>query len=136
MEFVAHPKDIPLLIKEVETQSFPDVLEERTGFVGITSIVNKCYGKGQTVQVQITEIDPNFCVVGRVAWCDSEQDVFRIAIEFPVKEDCYCVRMVEQLSHIEHYRRQAKQQGRRLNYNEAAAEWIQKFAATFPAFSS
>lgn len=135
MEFVAHPKDLPLEITLIEDQTFPVDTEEKLGFVGITCLAANHYESGRSVRVTLEEIDPNFCVTGRIAWCDKELGEYRIAIEFPIKDECYCVRMVEQLSQIEHYRRQAKTQGRRLNYNEAAAEWIQKFAASFPAFT-
>lgn len=135
MEFVAHPKDLPLDIKIIEDQFFPTVGTDRLGFVGITYLAPYAYHAGTSVRITLQEIDPHFCVTGRIAWCDKEQDEYRIAIEFPNNDDCYCVRMVEQLSQIEHYRRQAKHQGRRLNYNEAAAEWIQQFAASFPAFT-
>lgn len=135
MEFVAHPKDIPLQIKEVDDRMFPKTEADRVGFVGITFQTARPYETDQSVQITLAEIDPNFCVIGRIVWCDPEAGGFRIAIEFPEKDDCYCVRMIEQLSHIENYRRQAKHQGRRLNYNEAAAEWIQQFAASFPAFT-
>ncbi|MFT2112139.1 energy transducer TonB [Marinomonas sp. 2405UD68-3] len=135
MEFVDHPQDIPLQIEKVNDRMFPETSFDRIGFVGITCQTNQAYEMGQSVQVTLKEIDPNFCVTGRIAWCDSDQNNFKIAIEFPEKDDCFCVRMVEQLSQIEHYRRQAKTQGRRLNYNEAAAEWISKFAASFPAFT-
>lgn len=135
MEFVAHPKDLPLEITLIEDQTFPVNTEEKLGFVGITCLAANHYESGRSVRVTLEEIDPNFCVTGRIVWCDKELGEYRIAIEFPIKDECYCVRMVEQLSQIEHYRRQAKTQGRRLNYNEAAAEWIQKFAASFPAFT-
>jgi len=134
MEFVAHPKDLPLEITLIEDQPFPVSTEEKLGFVGITCLASQHYECGRSVRVTLEEIDPNFCVTGRIVWCDREVGEYRVAIEFPIKDECYCVRMVEQLSQIEHYRRQAKTQGRRLNYNEAAAEWIQKFAASFPSF--
>jgi len=134
MEFVAHPKDLPLDITLIEDQSFPKTNEERSGFVGITSFIQSPLDSGQSVQITLAEIDPNFCVAGRVVSCHEESEGYCVAIEFPLEEECYCVRMIEQLSQIEHYRRQEKNQGRRLNYNEAAAEWIQKFAASFPAF--
>ncbi|MBJ7539221.1 PilZ domain-containing protein [Marinomonas transparens] len=134
MEFVAHPKDLPLEITLIEDQPFPQINRERSGFIGITYFTSRPFDNGRSVRITLEEIDPNFCVSGRVAWCNKEVDGYQIAIEFPTKEECYSVRMIEQLSQIEHYRRQAKSEGRRLNYNEAAAEWIQKFAANFPAF--
>lgn len=134
MKFVAHPEDIPIHIEEVA--HIQDKTLDVDGFGGISYVCDKAYKTGQSVQIKLTEIDPDFCVVGRIFKCEKEDDVFRIFIEFPKKEDCYCVRMIEQLSHIEHYRRQAKLQGRRLSFNEAAMEWIQKFAASFPEFNS
>ena len=135
MEFVAHPNELPLKLTAIEDQHFPPCNSERTGFAGITYLAPLAFDTGTCVQVTLEEIDPNFCVCGRVAWCKQEAEGYLIAIEFPTQEACYSVRMVEQLSQIEHYRRRAKTEGRRLNYNEAAAEWIQKFAAQFPAFT-
>jgi Tfp pilus assembly protein PilZ len=135
MEFVAHPQDIPLQIKEVDDRALPETSIKREGFGGISIETSRSYKIGQYVEVKLSEIDPNFCVTGRIVLCDDIQDQYKISIEFPKNEDCYCVRMIEQLSQIEHYRRQAKNQGRRLNYNEAADEWIKQFAASFPAFS-
>ncbi len=134
MEFVAHPRDLPLDITLIEDQPFPQINEERAGFVGITYLTSHPFDNGRCVRVTLEEIDPNFCASGRIVECTREPDGYLISIEFPSSEECYCVRMIEQLSQIEHYRRQAKMNGRRLNYNEAAAEWIQKFAANFPSF--
>lgn len=133
MKFVAHPEDIPIHIEEVNSVQHSTL--DLDGFGGISYLCEKPYTAGQSIQIKLAEIDPDFCVVGRIFKCEKENGVFRIFIEFPKKEDCYCVRMIEQLSHIEHYRRQAKQQGRRLSFNEAAAEWIKKFAASFPEFN-
>ena len=135
MKFVAHPNDIPLHIEETN-YICPQESLKVDGFGGISYLSEKPYTKGQSIQLKLIEIDPDFCVIGRIHQCKEEDNAFRIFIEFPTREDCYCVRMVEQLSHIEHYRRQAKLQGRRLSFNEAAAEWIQKFAASFPTFTS
>lgn len=41
--------------------------------------------------------------------------------------------MVEQLCHIEHYRRTVREsQGRALGSQEAAIEWIERYAEAFP----
>ena len=41
--------------------------------------------------------------------------------------------MVEQICHIEQYRREVlKKEGRRLSSEEAASEWIVKYASDFP----
>ena len=43
--------------------------------------------------------------------------------------------MVEQICHIEHYKSEVlAREGRHLDGEQAAREWIQKFAHGFPAF--
>jgi hypothetical protein len=45
--------------------------------------------------------------------------------------------MVEQICHIEHYKREvAEREGRELSGQQAAKEWIAKYAASFPQWSS
>ncbi len=132
MKFVAHPEEIPLHIEEVENLDTSDELLEVNGFVGISYLTPTPYQLGQSIRLKLADIDPQFNVIGYIFQCEKEQHGYRIFIAFPNKEDCYYVRMIEQLSHIEHYRRQARLQGRQLNFNEAATEWIQMFAASFP----
>ena len=52
-------------------------------------------------------------------------------------EDAFRARMVEQLCHIEDYRRSVhRTEGRDIGIDEAAVEWIDKFAAEFPEFGA
>ena len=42
--------------------------------------------------------------------------------------------MIEQICHIEHYRKEVERlEGRALSAHEAAGEWISKYAGDFPA---
>jgi hypothetical protein len=42
--------------------------------------------------------------------------------------------MIEQICHIEHYRKEVKlAEGRELSSEEAADEWIKRYAGDFPA---
>jgi hypothetical protein len=48
-------------------------------------------------------------------------------------EEAFKVRMVEQICHIEHYRKEVlASEGRRLTTQEAATEWISKYSSKFP----
>lgn len=43
------------------------------------------------------------------------------------------MRMIEQICHIEHYRKEVeRQEGRRLSSQDAADEWISRYAGDFP----
>ncbi len=47
--------------------------------------------------------------------------------------DTFKLRMMAQVRQIRQYKRTLAQQGRRLSWNEAALEWITRYAAEFPA---
>ena len=76
---------------------------------------------------------PPFDADGIVIWCHESEDGYRIGLRFNDDDVAFALRMIEQVCHIEHYRGEVlRNEGRRLSSEEAAAEWIEKFAASFP----
>ena len=68
-----------------------------------------------------------------VAWCRCVGSGYEIGVRFLSRQDRFSVRMVEQLCYIEDYRQQvARDEGRVLTSEQAAAEWIERFAGQFP----
>ena len=52
-------------------------------------------------------------------------------------QDAFSARMVEQVCHIDDYRKSVRRlEGRELDAEEAAAEWISRHAAEFPEIGS
>lgn len=47
-------------------------------------------------------------------------------------QDAFKARMTAQVREIRKYKKSLEQQGRRLSIDEAAMEWITRFAADFP----
>ena len=85
------------------------------------------------VQISVPVIDRDSRMVGNVVWCEKSDTGYEIGVEFERNRDLYRLRMIEQICHIEHYRRQVRQsEGRELSSREAAREWIEKFAGDFP----
>ena len=79
-------------------------------------------------------MDPGFEALGRVTRVDREAGRCVVAVGFLDRADAYRARMVEQICHIEQYRRDVWQrEGRRLTAEEAAREWIERYAAAFPS---
>lgn len=100
---------------------------------GLCCESNASLEPGTMITVRIRLVDPVFEAEGRVAWCKPRQDDFRIGVEFINSADGYRIRMVEQVCHIEHYRNEMRQrEGRVLDWEQAAQEWISKYASTFP----
>ena len=69
---------------------------------------------------------------GRVAWCRAHEDAYRVGIEFVAESEAFRARLVEQVCHIERYHQKARAEGRTLSEEEAAIEWISRYAASFP----
>lgn len=88
---------------------------------------------GATIRVRIPVIKPVFQALGQVIWCNQDGDDFLIGVRFLDEDDVFRSRMVEQICHIEQYKNTVlEREGRRLSSEEAAREWITKFAMRFP----
>ena len=80
---------------------------------------------------------PMFTTLGRVVWCKANDKGYQLGVAFLDQDDAFRTRMVEQICHIENYRNNASAvEGRQLSVEEAAAEWIDRYAAHFPQTSS
>ena len=83
--------------------------------------------------VKIPAVSPPFEAKARVIWCVARGTHYEMGIEFCSSEDAYTARMVEQICHIEHYRLWVKEvEGRDLDSEGAASEWIGRYAKDFP----
>jgi len=61
---------------------------------------------------------------------------FHIQVGFESYDEAFRLRMIEQVCHIETYREELyRQQGRRLCYENAAQEWIERYANAFPTLT-
>lgn len=129
--FIRHPSGFPIsysLGTQNQKQSLRDVS------CGGLCFTSDCpIQRGETVHVSIPVESPGFEADGVVAWCKPEEDHFTVGVEFDSDSTAFTLRMVEQVCHIEHYRAQVLRiEGRNLNSEEAAQEWIEKYASDFP----
>lgn len=132
--YIRHPSGMPINVRLDKTQDDnPESLNNiGCGGLSFTSKTPLMPGAMVALSVPIThgEIESR----GRVAWCSKIEEGFEIGVEFMDAGNFYTVRMVEQVCHIEHYKdKEREQQGRELSCQQAAEEWIEKYAADFPA---
>jgi hypothetical protein len=88
------------------------------------------------VRVSIPVLDRDDRLIGNVVWCEKSAsgNGYEIGVEFEKSRDFFRLRMIEQICHIEHYRRETLRiEGRKLSPQQAASEWIAKYADDFPA---
>ncbi len=134
-QFIRHPSDIPLEI-EHEEATFPPGAARRLRDIGLGGLAFESeheVAEGEFLKVSIPVVNPAFEFRARVAWCRPINGHFDIGLEFVEPDKVYQARMVEQICHIEHYRRQVRErEGRELSGQQAAMEWIRKYAQEFP----
>jgi hypothetical protein len=133
--YIRHPTNIPIefTVKE-RTQSCPmrDVNE-----AGLCFDSPEALTIGMTISVTLADFHPPFIAEGIVKWCSKVSSGFIIGMAFTNKATQYEVRMVEQICHIESYRRTLlKEWGIELTSSQAAKRWIKKYAAYFYQSSS
>jgi hypothetical protein len=88
---------------------------------------------GSALRLTIPLLGEHYEADGIVAWCRAVGLRYEVGVRFLTCLDRFSVRMVEQLCYIEDYRQQvARDEGRELSSDEAAAEWIERFAEQFP----
>lgn len=89
---------------------------------------------GETLVLEIDACRPAFSAEGTVRWCQQEGKQFLVGVAFKDQAVQFAIRMVEQVCHIEAYRRQLEdEKGVSLSSEQAARRWISEFAAGFPA---
>ena len=89
---------------------------------------------GLPIRLQIPVFGEALAVDGSVAWCRLAGRGYEVGVAFDHQQDRFAVRMVEQLCYIEDYRGQVERaEGRTLSSEQAAAEWVERFADQFPA---
>jgi hypothetical protein len=147
--YIRHPADVPLEFTAVDELSSEEgvsssnegddcVAPEKSvaqdvSLGGLSFSSSQKLKVGSLVNIRIPIVDPPFEAQAKVIWCLSRPDRFEAGIEFTSKEDAFTARMVEQVCHIEHYRMWVQEvEGRTIDGEHAAEEWIGKFAHDFP----
>lgn len=125
--------DVPL---EVQTVADAAPVQEKgvnVSFGGLAFTADGCLANGEIVHLRIPTVQPPFEARARVAWCRPEGTKFLIGAQFLDSAAAFQARMVQQVCSIENYRKEiAEREGRTLTTQEAAAEWIERFAGRFP----
>ncbi len=132
--FIRHPVTIPIEAscagQEVQEQS---LCAYCIGMGGLAFRGNIRLEPGTVVFLRIPCVEPEFETNARVVWCTESGKDMELGVEFFNSDDAFKARMVEQVCHIENYRQNVRRsEGRQLTPDEAAVEWVTKFAANFP----
>lgn len=132
-QFIRHPTEIPIQIRRDRRRAAAAPPMRNVSLGGLAFRSEADLEPGSIVLLRIPFVRPQFASRARVVWCSAANGAFEVGVEFLDVEDAYRGRLVEQICHIEQYRRDVlKSEGRKLTSEEAAAEWIAKYASEFP----
>ncbi len=131
-KYIRHPAEIPI---EYELTDF-EIGCEPLANISIGGLAFSCdhpVPENASIIIRIPLVAPELKMHGRVVWCREIHDHFDVGVQFTDSQTEFRIRMVEQICHIEQYKRMvAQKEGRELTGEEAALEWIEKFADHFP----
>lgn len=140
--YIRHPSDIPIQI-DVDNEKTVAIGQAKgqqlsnISHGGLAFNASRAFATGAVISLKISVVQPAFEAKGLVTHCAQEGEHYVIGIEFISKDSLFVARMVEQICHIEHYKREvAKNEGRELTGEEAAKEWIERYAASFPQWQA
>jgi Tfp pilus assembly protein PilZ len=134
-ESIRHPADIPL------SWTLGDVVVRDTEYLRNISVGGLAFSSttrlavGADIDIAIPIRKPELHIRGIVVWCtDKEDGTFDVGVQFKDAEAKFRMRMVEQVCHIEHFKKEVlRTEGRTLTSEQAAMEWIRRFAKDFPS---
>lgn len=130
-QFIRHPTAVPILFHvedKTETIQAKDV-----GDGGLCFISQQQITTGTAIHITIPICQPEFEAHGIVRWCQHNGNRFLIGVAFQQESVFFAIRMVEQVCHIENYRKKIlAEQGLELTSEQAARQWIDHHAGEFP----
>jgi len=129
--FIRHPSDFPILISSEESSNGDQASLCNISQGGFACRLPRAFSLGTAVTLYIPSLQPDYWVSGRVTRCIPCAKGFRVGIQFNDKAESFKSRMVEQVCLIEHYRRELDREGRVLDSEAAAQEWIARFGSQF-----
>jgi hypothetical protein len=134
--YIHHPSNIPVQLAPLPSP--PSTTEPDFG--GLCCLWNAPFDKGTRLRLSISDINPHYWAEVQVIDYKPAIDdhkphrCFELQLAFVDPKQAFRMRLVEQLCHINHYRDQiVTQEGRQLSPEQAAHEWIGRYAAGFPA---
>lgn len=129
--YIRHLASIPIHISVGENLSTA-VKVQNLSVGGLSFVTDEKVKVGDFIDFQIPVVKPDYHGQGVVVWRRQQAlDVFEIGLRFTNDDEFFRTRMVEQVCRIESYRQTLYEKGRNLTSEEAALEWIEKFAGDF-----
>lgn len=132
--FIRHPSDIPIEYRITRSESGRQNFLKDICPGGLCFQTHDALTRGCVIQIIIRVREPPFETTGTIVWCRRNNGHYYVGVQFADENTKFSVRMVEQICQIHHYQQEVlEKEGRSLSGEEAAAEWVAKYARNFPS---
>jgi len=132
-KYIRHTSDMPLEFELGDIVAHKKEYLNDVSQGGLSFRSSRYIEAGSIIKIQIPIREPMFQADGVVVWCREKNGSYDVGVIFKEFKSEYGLRMVEQVCHIEHYKKEVlEKEGRKLTGEQAAIEWISKYAKDFP----
>ena len=111
-KYIRHPSDVPIQVSldlvADDSADSEDTTLTNVSLGGLSFISKQPLKVGQNASVCIPMLQQDNYLGGTVVWCEKSNAGYEIGIEFEGSKDVFRLRMIEQICHIEHYRKEVK----------------------------
>lgn len=132
-QFIRHPSGIPIRCsaKGLLDDSSDQLRDISHGGMAFTSTQH--YDAGTVIQVQYPSLKHPETLEGEIVWSYRlDEEGYVNGMKFLDEQTHFRARLVEQICYIEAYHKRELQKGRELSLGQAAREWVEQYADTFP----
>lgn len=129
--FIRHPTDFPILVFSVDSANGDEASLCDISQGGLACSLRRELCPGALVALGIPSLQQDYRFSGHVVRCSQCPNGFRVGIQFSDETESFKSKMVEQVCQIEHYRQELRRDGRELDSETAAMEWIDRFGRQF-----
>ena len=103
---------------------------------GLCFIADDRLDINEPIQVRFPILDKEASIDAKVVWCNKTAKGYEVGLEFHDPEEVERLKMVEQICQIENFRQeQEEREGRKLSSEQAAREWVSRYAGEFTALN-
>jgi len=138
-KYERHEADIPIEVRLSDLVAHNKEYLNNISFGGLSFRSHSNVAPKTIIKIRIPLVRPVFEANAEVKWCNqnkTEAGIFDVGVEFisgATDKEKFRIRMLEQICHIEAYKREIREsKGRSISGEDAALEWIAKFADKFP----
>lgn len=128
---IDHPVEFPIVVSTTGSTCGDQASHCNLGDGCLTCYLTKELKPGEPVTLSVPAIKQPCAVSGCVTRCERFAQGFEVSILFKDATEAFKSKMLEQVCQIEHYRRELLRQGRSLDLETAAHEWIEQYSDQF-----